>query len=469
MFTADGGFMLIQGKIDISTILDTYPISHRQWLIVFLGFLVLGIDGFDVTAIGFIAPAIVDDWQISRHMLGPVMMSGLLGLAGGSLISGPLADRYGRRKIIIASVIFFGICSLLSAWSWDLYSLTFFRFITGLGLGAAMPNITTLVAEYAPGKYRSRLSTVIHCGFNTGAALGGLLSQQLLETSSWRSVLIIGGILPLLLALILLRYLPESMLFLVQSPQNKNKLMRLLNKFIPGIANEHSSFFTTEPEKSHANTAKSLLSSPYTLGTFSLWLTLFGGLFCVYLLSGWLPLMIKDAGLTLSQAVIIGSVFQVGGMMGNFCIGIEMDRWGQHCAIILTLLGGACCALILGLYTPSMPLLCVMVLLLGYTINGISPGCYALAAHFYPTSIRATGVSWATGVGRLGAITSAGVGSAMLAAGWTFNEVFMFLPLPLLIGTLALYCKKRCQVIVKNQTPSSMVDLPLYFQTSVIT
>lgn len=98
--------MLIQGKIDISTILDTYPISHRQWLIVFLGFLVLGIDGFDVTAIGFIAPAIVDDWQISRHMLGPVMMSGLLGLAGGSLISGPLADRYGRRKIIIASVIF---------------------------------------------------------------------------------------------------------------------------------------------------------------------------------------------------------------------------------------------------------------------------------------------------------------------------------------------------------------------------
>lgn len=161
--------------------------------------------------------------------------------------------------------------------------------------------------------------------------------------------------------------------------------------------------------------------------------------------------MIKDAGLTISQAVIIGSVFQAGGMMGNFCIGIEMDRWGRHCAIILTLAGGACCALILGVYTPAMPMLCVMVLLLGFTINGISPGCYALAAHFYPTSIRATGVSWATGIGRLGAITSAGAGSAMLAAGWTFNEVFMLLPLPLLAGILALYCKKRHPVRVRIQ------------------
>jgi AAHS family 4-hydroxybenzoate transporter-like MFS transporter len=143
--------MSTQEKIDISTVLDKHPISRRQWLIVFLGFFVLGIDGFDVTAIGFIAPALIDDWQISRHMLGPVMMSGLFGLAAGSLISGPLADRYGRKKLIIGSVIFFGASSLLSAWSWNLSSLTFFRFITGLGLGAAMPNITTLVAEYAPG------------------------------------------------------------------------------------------------------------------------------------------------------------------------------------------------------------------------------------------------------------------------------------------------------------------------------
>lgn len=442
--------MSAQEQVDISSVLDKQPISRRQWLIVFLGFLVLGIDGFDVTAIGFIAPALIDDWQISRHMLGPVMMSGLFGLAAGSLISGPLADRYGRKKLIVGSVLFFGASSLLSAWSWNLSSLTFFRFITGLGLGAAMPNITTLVAEYAPWKYRSRLATLIHCGFNTGAALGGLLSQQLLGSWGWRSVLITGGVLPLLLAIILLRYLPESMHYMVQHPKNKNRLMHLLNTFVPGLADDKTRFFTSEPQKAHASTARSLLHPPYTLGTIALWLTLFAGLFCVYLLSSWLPLMIKDTGLTLSQAVLMGSVFQIGGMMGNFCIGIEMDRWGRHCAIIMTLLGGACSALILGLHTPSLPGLCLLVLLLGFTINGISPGCYALAAHFYPTSIRATGVGWATGIGRLGAITSAGAGSMMLAAGWTFNDVFMFLPLPLLAGALALYCKKQRLVIANS-------------------
>lgn len=434
--------MAIQEKIDISAVFDNQPISRQQWLIVFLGFLVLGIDGFDVTSISFIAPALIDDWQISRHMLGPVMMSGLFGLAGGSLISGPLADRYGRKKLIISSVLFFGISSLLSAWSWNLPSLTFFRFITGLGLGAAMPNITTLVAEYAPKKYRSRLSTVIHCGFNTGAALGGLLSQQLLGSYGWRSVLITGGILPLLLALILLRYLPESMHYLVQHAERKQDLRYLLNRFVPAIADEKTHFFTTERKKTRTSRAKSLLHSPYTLGTFALWVTLFAGLFCVYLLSSWLPLMIRDSGLTLSQAVLMGSVFQLGGMLGNFCIGIEMDRWGKHNAIIMTLTVGAITAFILGLHTPSLPGLCLLVLILGFTINGISPGCYALAAHFYPTSIRATGVGWATGVGRLGAICSAGTGSMMLAAGWTFSEVFLFLPLPLLAGALAMSCKK---------------------------
>lgn len=437
--------MSVQNQIDISTILDKHPISKRQWFIVFLGFFVLGIDGFDVTAIGYIAPALIDHWQLSKEDLGPVMMSGLLGLAAGSLISGPLADRYGRKKLIIGSVVFFGLSSLLSAGAWNLSSLTFFRFITGLGLGAAMPNITTLVAEYAPHRYRSRLSTVIHCGFNSGAALGGILSQQLLGTFGWRAVLIAGGILPLLLALVLLRCLPESMLYLVQHAGNDARLVRLLNLFIPGIADKDTRFYTTEPQKARASTAKSLLHPPYTLGTVALWLTLFVGLFSVYLLSSWLPLMIKDAGLTLSQAVLMGSVFQIGGMIGNFCIGIEMDRWGKHEAIILTLSGSICGALILGLFTPSLFLLYALVLILGFTLNGINPGCYALAAHFYPTSIRATGVGWATGIGRLGAITSAGVGSLMLAAGWTFSDVFLFLPLPLLAGALAMYCKKRTQ------------------------
>lgn len=439
-----------QQQIDISTVLDSQPIGRRQWLILFLGFFTLSVDGFDVTAMGFIAPALIDDWQISRHALGPVMMSGLLGLACGSLISGPLADRHGRKTLIVGSVFFFGVGSLLSAWSWDLTSLTVLRFVTGLGLGAAMPNITTLVAEYAPRRRRSHMSTAIHCGFNTGAALGGLASERLIEAFGWRAVLVAGGVLPLLLVVVLLLYLPESMRFLVQHPGQKPRLMRLLNRFIPGVADENTRFINAEPQMTRGSTVGSLLHAPYGLGTAAIWLTLLVGLFSVYLLSSWLPLMVRDAGLTLSQAVVIGSVFQMGGMAGNFCIGLEMDRWGKHRAIIATLLGGAVGALLLGLHTPSLPLLCALVLVLGFTINGINPGCYALAAHFYPTFMRATGVSWATGIGRLGAIAGAGVGSAMLAANWTFSDVFLFLPLPLLAGALVMYCKKQRALTVYN-------------------
>ncbi|MFE8151310.1 aromatic acid/H+ symport family MFS transporter [Brenneria goodwinii] len=440
-----------QKQIDISTILDSQPITPRQWLIIFLGFITLAVDGFDVTAMGFIAPALIDDWQISRHELGPVMMSGLLGLACGSLISGPLADRHGRKTLIVGSVLFFGIGSLISAWSWDLLSLIIFRFLTGLGLGAAMPNITTLVAEYAPKRCRSHMSTAIHCGFNTGAALGGLASERLIEMFGWRSVFLAGGALPLMLTVVLLLYLPESMRFLVLHTRYQQRLARLLNRFIPQVADANTRFINSEPRITQKSAIGSLFHAPYAAGTLAIWATLFIGLFSVYLLSSWLPLMVRDAGLTLSQAVIIGAIFQVGGIAGNFCIGLEMDRWGKHRAIALTLLGGACGALLLGLHMPTLPLLCSLVLLLGFTINGINPGCYALAAHFYPTFMRATGVSWATGIGRLGAISGAGIGSAMLAANWSFSDVFLFLPLPLLFGALAMYLKKQNTTTVYTQ------------------
>ncbi|VFS45958.1 MFS transporter [Budvicia aquatica] len=141
--------MSSQQRVDVCTFLDDRPVSLRQWLIIFLGFITLSVDGFDVTAMGFIAPALIDDWQVARHDLGPLMMSGLFGLAAGSMISGPLADRFGRKIVIVGSVAFFGLASLISAWAWDLHSLTVLRFITGIGLGAAMPNITTLIAEFA--------------------------------------------------------------------------------------------------------------------------------------------------------------------------------------------------------------------------------------------------------------------------------------------------------------------------------
>ncbi len=166
--------------LDVSTFMDSRKMSARQWVVLFLGFMVLVFDGFDTTSIGFIAPALVDDWGLLRQDLGPVMMSGLLGLAFGSLTAGPLADRFGRRPVIIGSVLLFGFWSLVSAWSTGIVSLTVLRFLTGVGLGASMPNTATLISEFAPKRYRSHMCSGSHLK-TLGLAFSGISGSYYLQ------------------------------------------------------------------------------------------------------------------------------------------------------------------------------------------------------------------------------------------------------------------------------------------------
>lgn len=439
--------MALSTHVDVSTFLDERPIGVRQWLVLILGFLVLVFDGFDTTAMGFIAPALLDDWGIERQDLGPVMMSGLLGLAAGSLTAGPLADRLGRKWVIIGSVFFFGVWSLISAYATDIFTLSLLRFLTGMGLGASMPNTATLVAEYAPKRRRSQMVTFIYCGFAVGAALGGIGSKVLIEVFGWRSVLVAGGVLPIAFAVLLIPLLPESIRFLEQQSRLKTRLTRAVNKVAPGIADANTRFYSSEEQVQGGNSVSALFTPSYRLGTCMIWLTLFMGLLTMYLLSSWLPLISRDAGLSLAEAAIIGSLLQVGGVLGNLTVGLKMDRWNPHKVIGWTIFGGAVCAVLIALLPPTMMVLCPLILLLGYFVNGVSPGCYALSAHFYPTRMRATGVSWATGIGRLGAISGAGLGALILAANWNFSQVFLFLAVPASLGILAQYFKAR-------QTPS---------------
>ena len=429
--------------LDVSTFLDARKMSARQWLVLCLGFMVLVFDGFDTTAIGFIAPALVDDWGLLRHDLGPVMMSGLLGLAFGSLTAGPLADRFGRRPVIIGSVLLFGLWSVASAWSTGVVSLTVLRFLTGVGLGASMPNTATLVSEFAPKRHRAHMVSFIYCGFACGAALGGLGSEWLIEHFCWQSVLVAGGVLPIAFALLLVLSLPESIRFLAQNNALKARLIREINTIAPGLVGADTRLYSSEASIKQTGKVSALFASGFGLGTCMIWVTLFMGLLTMYLLSSWLPLLSRDAGLSLGQAALLGSLLQVGGMLGNFTVGMKMDRWDHHSVVGLTVLGGGACAVLIALQQPTMQVLCPLILLLGYFLNGVNVGCYALAAAFYPTQIRATGVCWATGVGRLGAISGAGIGALMLAADWNFSQVFLFLAIPSLIGVTALWIKGR--------------------------
>ena len=196
--------------VDINHVIDRDKLSPLQWLVFFLGFLVFFCDGLDTGIIGFVAPALLDDWGITKPQLAPVLSAALVGMSIGAIISGPLADKFGRKKVIVATTLLFAIFTIMCGLATSTQDLMIYRFITGIGLGAAMPNISTIVSEYMPIKRRAFLTGIAGCGFMLGISCGGILSAFLLESFGWAKVIIIGGVIPIILEVFLMLKLRES-------------------------------------------------------------------------------------------------------------------------------------------------------------------------------------------------------------------------------------------------------------------
>ena len=427
-------------RLDVRELINTQPLSRYQKLVIFLGFSVIALDGFDIAIMGFIAPVLKQEWGVSNHELGFVISTALIGLALGAMFSGPLADWLGRKKIIINSVFFFGFWTVATAFSLNIEQMIFFRFMTGLGLGAAMPNISTLVSEYAPERKRSFIITVIFCGFTFGAAIGGFTASWLIPMYGWHSLMALGGILPLLFVPILLWKLPESVRFLVIKQAPAGQICAILQRLYPGqIADNVSFVLPTQPVS--GNAMRIVLSPQYRFGTLMLWLIYFMGLFLVYILGSWLPTLVKEIGLTVSQAAIMTAIYQAGGTVGSLFAGWLMDRINPHRALGAIFAVGGLVTMAIGFAAASFTLLCLLALISGACLNGANTGMNALSARFYPTQARATGSSWMHGVGRIGAILSAFAGAEMLAMDLKFETVFLLLGIPALLTVLGVAAK----------------------------
>lgn len=428
--------------VDVQSFINDQPLSRYQWRIVLLCFLIVFVDGLDTAAMGFIAPALTQDWGIDRASLGPVMSAALIGMVFGALGSGPLADRFGRKVVLVTAVFLFGLFSLLSAFSSNIDQLLVLRLLTGVGLGAAMPNATTLLSEYTPLRLKSLLVTSMFCGFNLGMAGGGFVSAALIPAFGWHSLLLLGGVLPLILAMVLLLWLPESARFLVIRNRGADKVRQVLEPIAPQVLDGVREFSVPEQASVQSrNVLKVVFSGTYSAGTLLLWLTYFMGLVIVYLLTSWLPTLMRDSGASMEQAAFIGALFQFGGVLSAVAVGWAMDRFNPHKVIGGFYLFAGVFAYFVGQSLGEVTLLATLVLLAGMCVNGAQSAMPSLAARFYPTQGRATGVSWMLGIGRFGAILGAWMGAALLGMGWNFEQVLTALVVPAAIATAAVVIK----------------------------
>jgi AAHS family 4-hydroxybenzoate transporter-like MFS transporter len=444
-------------SVDVQAFIDEQRFSPFQWTILVLCFLVVAADGFDTAAVGFIAPSLVQQWGIARSSLGPVMSAALVGLGIGALAAGPFADRIGRKKVLVLSVFFFGIWSLAAARATSIESLTLLRFFTGLGLGAAMPNAVTLMSEYAPARIRAVAVNAMFCGFSCGLAIGGLASAWLIPHLGWPSVLVAGGVGPLALTVLLILLLPESVQFLAVRKTADQRIARILQRIAPNLSLDGCRFVARDDRAGHATDAREhsaagtrtqwalavVLSSRYRFGTLMLWLAYFMGLLIYYLLTSWLPTLFKDTGFSGEKAALMTSLFPLGGVLGNLCVGWIMDRFVGHRVVALTYMLVGVLVLLVGQGVGHQLWLGTLIFLTGTVATSAVTSMSALAASFYPTRARATGVAWMLGVGRIGGVAGALVGAALMGLGWQFGAVFSLLCVPAVIAACGVYLMMR--------------------------
>lgn len=441
--------------VDIKTFIDERKISAYQWLLVALCFLIVTADGMDVAIMGFVAPPILHEWGISRPAFGLVMSSAPVGLVIGALLAGPSSDRFGRKAVLIASVFVFGVFTIATAFTNTPQSMALLRLLTGIGLGAAMPNSTTLLSEYSPQRKRALLITIMFTGFNLGSALIGFVAGWLIPQFGWRSVLLFGGTMPLVLIPLYLWLLPESARLFAVRGEPSQRIAKVLNRVCDANFTGDERFVSTEPQLPTRKPIGILFSHGYGFMTVLLWVTYFMGLLVIYLLTGWLPTLIKDAGLTVTVAANVTAMFQIGGTIGAVVVGWLMDKARPAPVISAAYIGGGLCVIVLGSVGALSSSLALLVFLAGFCMSGAQTGLNAFAPGRYPTVARATGVSWMLGMGRFGSIFGSAIGGALLGLGWTFGSILAMLAIPATLAAIAILLAQRTSTAVANATPST--------------
>jgi len=376
--------MSIANTVDVTEAIEQAPFGHFQLLILVLCAWIALLDGFDTQAIAYVAPVIAEQWGIAMAGFGPIFGAGLAGLAVGAFVLSPAADRFGRRNVILLSVLLFGIFALVTARATTLNELLTYRFLTGLGLGGAMPNIIALTSEYAPKRMRALLIAVMFCGFPLGSTVGGVVSAPLISSFGWQSVFVLGGILPLLTLVALLIWLPESIRYLVTRGIADERIANLFAKLDPTVPRTGEGRYAVHGPRTTGFPVTKLFQEGRAPMTALLWVAFFMNLLVMYFLVNWMPPLLKASGLPLNIAILSTAVLNAGGVIGAIILSRFVDRLEPY--LVLGCAYFASAIFIAGIAFGSANVLTLMIstFLAGFGVVGAQIGMNALAAAVAP-------------------------------------------------------------------------------------
>jgi AAHS family 4-hydroxybenzoate transporter-like MFS transporter len=432
--------MVHDASIDVAAVINERAISRFQYRLFFISMLIMMCDGFDTQAVAYVAPSIVSEWKLAPGSFGPVFSAVLLGSMLGAFVFGYVADRSGRRRTLAPCVILFGVLNIASAYATSIETFAILRFLCGIGLGGTIPNVMALVSEFAPARKRATFVVITWCGFALGAVLGGVISIPLISTFGWRSVFVVGGVLPLCIVPFALIALPESIKFLILTRKKSARVAAILRKIDPGGRFEDEGVYVLDEPPSGRGHVGALFRGRVAFGSIFLCFAFFMSLMLVYLLITWIPLLLRAAGLPLQHAIMGTIIFNLAGMIGSiFCTQLIDRQIGRPIVIlIVAYFIGAGAVFSIGFAGTAFWPIMTTIFLSGFFVIGVQLSLNAYITNFYPTAIRGTGIGWSQVVGRTGSLIGPLVGGGMVTQGLGPSHVFQISSIAPLLACVSL-------------------------------
>jgi len=424
-------------KININTLIDEAKFTPFHWGVLFWCLMIIIFDGYDLVIYGVALPLLMQEWALSAVQAGLLASTALFGMMFGAMTFGTLSDKLGRKKTIMICVAIFSGFTFLGAFASNPVEFGILRFLAGLGIGGVMPNVVALMTEYAPKRIRSTLVALMFSGYAIGGMTSALLGAWLVPEFGWKIMFYIA-IIPLVTLPLIWKFLPESLMYLTNKKEIE-QTRSIVQKISPSQQlNGDTEFVLNEVTKGDEAPVKALFQQGRMFSTFMFWIAFFMCLLMVYALGSWLPKLMIQAGYSLGASMIFLFALNIGGMIGAIGGGALADRFHIKKVVTIMFICGAAALILLGFNSPQI-VLYTLIAVAGAATIGSQILLYTFVAQYYPSTVRSTGMGWASGIGRIGAIVGPVLTGALLTMNLPHQMNFFAIAIPGVIAALAIF------------------------------